>query len=60
MTGGAWTAVADALPEPKVTVTTESPGGMVQDLMFDHGFWFDPDSGVRVYYTPVRWRPLRA
>lgn len=59
MTSGSWVAVADELPEPKVTVQTESPGGMVQDLMYDHGFWFDPDSGVHMYYTPVRWRHIQ-
>lgn len=59
MTEAPWTKVTDQLPDAKVTVETESPGGMRQELMLDHGFWFDPDSGMHVYYTPVRWRPVR-
>ncbi len=50
-----WTLVANETPPRGVVVDTLSPNGLQQKLKYVDGLWFDPDSGMYMYYVPQFW-----
>lgn len=57
-----WKATKDVLPEEGVPVETmiadEHGVRNEQRLFFERGLWFDPNSGMYMYYNPTHWKAV--